>query len=376
MKPRFLKPDGFFAMTVFAVAFLAFGLSYAAESPYESSLVCAACHQDTHRNWSASLHALSYSNPIFQTAYQKAYTETGGEAKKYCLRCHAPTVQITGDYNARQAITREGVTCDFCHTIVAVDLKNREKPFVSEPGKVKRSSLKDASSPHHQTKFSADFASSKLCAGCHAFENRHGVNVGNTYNEWLASPYAKEGQQCQSCHMKQIAGSTANEGGRDNIHDHSLAHNVTSMQDAVSVSIRPFQRAADRLGVKVTVTNDRIGHAIPTGTPERHLVMEVRSHDANGVVLEVQKREYHKTVVDADGNVISSDGDVFLNGVRIAADNRLGPKESREETIVFSQRVARIDSVSADVYFSYQALVTGKTEMRVPVHSAKTKIAP
>lgn len=376
MKPQFLTSGRIFVITAFVAFFFTCSLSAAADSTYESSLACGSCHEDTHRNWNSSLHALSYTNPIFQTAYQKAYTETGGEAKKYCLRCHAPTVQVTGDYDARQAITREGVTCDFCHSIVAVDLKNREKPFVSEPGKVKRSSLKDASSPDHQTKYSADFASSKLCAGCHAFENRHGVNVGNTYNEWLASPYAKEGRQCQSCHMKEIPGATANEGGRNKIHDHSLSHNITSMQDAVSVSIKPFQRTAGRLDVKVTVTNDRIGHSIPTGTPERHLVMEVRSHDANGVVLEVQKREYHKTIVDAEGNVISSDGDVFLNGVRIVADNRLGPKESREETIVFSQRVARIESISADLYFSYQALVTEKTEMRIPVHSARTKMAP
>lgn len=376
MKSQFLESGRVFAILAFVALLAPVSLSAAAESTYESSLVCGGCHEATHRNWNASLHALSYTNPIFQTAYQKAYTETGGEAKKYCLRCHAPTVQVTGDYDAKQAITREGITCDFCHTIVSVDLKNREKPFVSEPGKVKRSSLKNATSPHHQTKYSADFASSKLCAGCHAFENRHGVNVGDTYNEWLASPYAKEGRQCQHCHMKEIPGATANEGGRNTIHDHSLSHNIASMHDAVLLTIKKFQRTADRLAVRVMITNDRAGHSIPTGTPERHLVLEVRSHDASGAVLEVQKREYHKTIVDSDGNVISSDGDVFLNGVKIVADNRLGPKESREETFVFSQKAGRIDNVSADVYFSYQALVTGKTEMRIPVYNTRSKMTP
>lgn len=374
MKSQFLVYGKLIVILSLAALLAPVSFSSAAESTFESSLVCGGCHEATHRNWNASLHAHSYTNPIFQTAYQKAYTETAGEAKKYCLRCHAPTVQVTGDYDAKLAITREGVTCDFCHTIVSVDLKNREKPFVSEPGKVKRSVLKDATSPHHQTKYSADFASSKLCAGCHAFENRHGVSVGNTYNEWLGSPYAKEGKQCQHCHMKEIPGVTANEGGRNIIHDHSLSHNVTSMHEAVLLTIKQFQRTADRLGVRVMVTNDRAGHSIPTGTPERHLVLEVRSHDSSGATLEVQKREYHKTIVDADGNIVSSDGEVFLNGVRIVSDNRLGPKESREETFVFSQKANRIDSVSADVYFSYQALVTGKTEMRIPVYNTRTKM--
>lgn len=342
----------------------------ASEDIFESSQVCKQCHEDIYRNWRKSLHSLSYSNPIFLTAYRKAYTETKGEARKYCLNCHAPTVRVTGDYDLKLEITKEGVTCDFCHTVSEINLNNHENPFVSSPGDVKRSVLKNAKSEHHKTKFSEDFASSKLCAGCHDFVNRHGVHVGGTYSEWKKTSFAKEGQQCQSCHMQQIPGKTAVEGGRNMIHDHSLSHNLSSMLEAVIVNITKVQRTANRFGVELEITNKRAGHSIPTGTPERYLALIVQSRDASGHVLETLKKEYRKTVVDANGAEIYSDGDVFLYGVKITGDNRLKSKETRREKFIFSKRVAKIKSVSAEVYFFYNPVVTQRAPMRIPIYRA------
>ena len=339
------------------------------DAGYESSSVCKECHQDIFRNWRNSLHALSFTNPIFQAAYNKAYVQTKGEAKKYCLNCHAPTVRVTGDYDAELPITMEGVTCDFCHTVSSIDLVNGGDPFTVSPGEVKRSVLKDAESPHHKTEYSADFASSKLCAGCHSFKNRHGVAVGDTYNEWKSSQSAEEGKQCQNCHMHEIAGKTATEGGRDKIHDHSLSHNLATMREAVKVKFIQTGKPGSRLSVQVEIHNAKAGHYVPTGTPERKLVLEVQTLDAAGGTLESQKRIYSKTIVDSDGKEISSDGDVFLHGVRISEDNRLAPGEKRVEKFVFSRRVKDIFKVSANVYFLYEPLVTHRTTMKIPFYS-------
>lgn len=342
----------------------------AANGEYESSQVCKECHEDNYRNWRHSLHALSFSNPIFQTAYRKAYTETKGEAKKYCLNCHAPTVRVTGDYDAQLPITREGVTCDFCHTISGVILRNHDNPFVMEPGGAKRSVLKSAESPHHETLYSADFASSKLCAGCHGFVNRHGVRVGDTYSEWKQSVFASEGKQCQNCHMREIPGKTAKEGGRDKIHDHSLSHTMSTMKGAITLEIGDIRKTQNRLGVQVVINNARAGHSVPTGTPERHLVLEVSAVDASGSVIDTQKKEYHSVFVDENGAEISSDGDVFLNGVQKVFDNRLRPQETRNEKFLFSHRVDDIKTIVADTYFLYQPVIAEKTEMRIPLYSA------
>ncbi len=346
--------------------------AFSGDKSYESSLVCANCHEDNYRNWKGSLHALSYSNPIFQTAYRKAYTETKGSAKKYCLNCHAPTVSITGDYDVELPITTEGVTCDFCHTVAKIDLDKKDGPFHSEPGETKRSVLENAESPHHKTAYSKDFAGSKLCAGCHSFENRHGVKVGDTYNEWLRSPYANEGKECQNCHMKEIDGKTAIERGREKIHDHSLSHNLSTMTDSVTVKITHVEKTAKRIGVSLDITNEKIGHSVPTGTPARKLVLEVRTHNAKGAVIETLSKEYRKIVVNADGDEIQSDGDVFLYGVKITEDNRLKPKETRSEKFILSRKTGSVASVSAELFFQYEPVVTERTLMKIPLFSSQS----
>ena len=337
---------------------------------FESSSTCKECHEDIYRNWRNSLHALAFTNPIFQTAYNKAYRETKGEARKYCLGCHAPTVRITGDYDAELPITAEGVTCDFCHTVSSIDLQSPASPFVSSPGEVKRSVLRQAQSPHHKTEYSADFASSKLCAGCHSFKNRHGVAVGDTYQEWENSEFARQGKQCQDCHMQQIDGKTAIEGGRDNIHDHSLSHNLASMSEAVKLRFMQAQGTGSRFSAQVEIHNAKAGHSIPTGTPQRQLVLEVRTRDKAGAVIETQKKIYRKVIVNAQGAEIFSDGDVFLHGKRIVEDNRLRSGEKRQEKFIFSKRVDEISSVSGDIYFLYEPLVAERTQMRIPFFSA------
>lgn len=345
-----------------------------AEGQFESAAVCKECHEDIYKNWRGSLHALALTNPIFQTAYQRAYTQTGGEAKKYCLRCHAPTVTLTGDYDARQLLTREGVTCDFCHAVTKIDLGAKDHVFTVAPGKIKRSSLKNAVSPHHETRHSDDFASSKLCAGCHAFVNRHGVQVGNTFAEWQKSGYAKEGRQCQSCHMAVIPGKTANEGRRDKMHDHSLAHNLATMSEAVSLNIKKAAKSGKIMAVDVEVVNVKAGHSIPTGTPRRKLVVEARSQDTHGNVIETKKVEYRKLVVTAEGEEISSDGDVFLHGAKIQQDNRLAPGERRIEKITFARRLDDVVSVAVDAYFLYEPEVVQQVEMRIPFAGAQATV--
>jgi len=341
---------------------------------FESSKVCKQCHEDIYNTWRNSLHSRSYSNTVFLTAYRKAYTETKGNAKKYCLNCHAPTVEVTGDYDIETKITKEGVTCDFCHTVSSVNLDYGSDPFVSRPGDVKRSALKNARSGSHRSKYSKDFAGSKLCAGCHDFVNRHGVHVGDTYIEWKESSFAKQGRQCQSCHMREIPGKTAIEAGRNMIHDHSFSSGLSAMSKAVTVSIVRVQRTSSWLGVDLELTNASAGHSIPTGAPERYLVLTVRSHDDSGKVLESLRKEYHKTVVDADGAKIYSDGDVFLNGVKIIRDNRLKSEETRKEKMQFSKRVDNIKSVSAEVHFFYNPVITQRAPVNIPVHRAEMVI--
>ncbi|MBI5637554.1 MAG: hypothetical protein HZA03_06260 [Nitrospinae bacterium] len=354
-------------LLVVAVPFTAFAKTPA---PFKGAAACGACHQDHYDNWKNSLHALSYGNPIFQAAYQKAYAETAGKAAQICLPCHAPTARITGDYAAKDEITREGITCDFCHSVEDV----KKGKFVLKTGDVKRSALKESAPKEHGAAYGEAFATSRLCSGCHDFTNHLGAKVGNTYDEWKKSQYMMSGVHCQNCHMAEMPGRSAKENGRNSIHDHSLAHSMEKMLGAVRVETKEPVRMNDAVLADVLLVNEGAGHAIPTGTPARTLVLEVRAMDAAGNVVEVKKKVYRKRILDGKGNEMLTDGDAFLHGKKVSSDNRLLPGESRVETFRFAIRPKNIAKVAAEVYLSYQPVVITKTEMKIPLSSAHANV--
>ncbi len=339
-------------------------------APFAAAAACGACHVDHYSNWKNSLHALSYTNPIFQAAYQKAYAETSGKAAQLCLPCHAPTVRLTGDYGAKDEITREGITCDFCHSVA--DVKNGV--FTLKTGDVKRSALKDSAPKEHGAAYGEAFATARLCSGCHDFTNHLGTKVGNTYDEWSKSHFKTDGVQCQHCHMAEIPGKTARENGRDSIHDHSLGHSMEQMLGAVRVETKEPVWMNGAVLADVLLANVGAGHAIPTGTPARTLVLEVHALDAAGNVVEVKKKMYRKRILNDKGEEMLTDGDAFLHGKKVSSDNRLLPGESRVETFRFNVRPKDIVKITAEAYLSYQPVVITKTEMKIPLFSATVDV--
>ncbi|HTO96201.1 MAG TPA: multiheme c-type cytochrome, partial [Myxococcales bacterium] len=87
---------------------------------FNSAQACGSCHQAIFAKWSHSMHSNSYLDPVFRDALYKAHYLSQGKAAPTCLRCHSPTVSETKDYYGTAEITREGVTCDYCHSIGAL----------------------------------------------------------------------------------------------------------------------------------------------------------------------------------------------------------------------------------------------------------------
>ena len=103
------------------------------KSTFTSAKVCGECHVEIYNMWKNSLHAMSIEDPIFQTANLIAFKNSNGETKVLCIKCHAPITFWNKDYDLKQDITKEGITCDFCHSVTAVDLKNRKIPSGLSP---------------------------------------------------------------------------------------------------------------------------------------------------------------------------------------------------------------------------------------------------
>jgi hypothetical protein len=302
------------------------------------SAVCGDCHQQIYEMWRRSMHANSWSDPVFQASYLKAYLETEGKARKICLPCHAPGAALSKEPD-REANTREGITCDFCHSVVSVDLDSPGQAFHVVLDGVKRGPLSDAVSPAHEIAKSDLHKSAEFCAGCHEYVNPQGIGIFTTYTEWRASPQAKEGKTCQHCHMPMTPGQTVKpELGiyrpEINLHDISGGHSSDQVRKAASVRILRVTREQPRTAViEVEVANVGSGHSIPTGLPTRKLVLEVVLFAGDREVRRFE-RLYQKVLLDAHGLPIVEDHQAILGARTLREDTRLKPGERRLEQFI------------------------------------------
>ncbi|MBF0290623.1 MAG: hypothetical protein HQK86_00545 [Nitrospinae bacterium] len=339
---------------------------------FTSSQVCGTCHKDIYEEFSRSLHSLSFTNPIFSMAYAREYLATKGAAKETCLKCHAPTTISTKDADAALPITSEGVTCDFCHSIESVDLASPE-PFKLDVAGKKRASMKDAKSPAHSASYAEWFNKSELCAGCHEITSVHGVKTATTYSEWKTSGYAAKGVQCQGCHMPRISGSPADPAIKPStaskVHDHSLSHNLDTMKGAIKLHlVKSAPSKGERYVVDIDVTNARAGHAVPTGTQPRELILEVTVKDADGRT-ESQKKTFGKKISGVDGKVITPGGAACVNGKRIIENSSINPGETRAARFMFNIKPKEPVTITANAYLSYAPLVSATEQTLIPLGS-------
>lgn len=338
----------FISAIVFTLSAHPHGTAFAAEmdrSGYSSATACAYCHADIYESWNRSAHSWSYSDSTFMDAYRQAYVDTKGAAQKLCFKCHAPTTMATKDFEAAMPITKEGVTCDFCHTVEDVNLSHPSDTFKLDVGGEKRASMKldkshkfEKTDAAHQAAYTKWFNKSEMCAGCHKITNMKGVVIGGTYAEWKNSAYSKgagpnKAVQCQDCHMTRIKGKSVDPSvkktDKDMVPDHSLSHNLARLAGSVSMEIVKAGRAdGGRFLVDVAVTNVKAGHNIPTGLPSRYLTVEVEAQpaDEGSVIL---RKTLGKKIVDGDGAALTSDVDAYIKGAKVAEDTSIAPLERR-----------------------------------------------
>jgi hypothetical protein len=221
---------------------------------------------------------------------------------------HAVPLSLKGDAG-------EGINCDFCHKIgdVTIDPKTKLPPpdmpgilsmrlYRPEEGEqLFFGTLVDV--PRRDT-YLPLLSQSEYCAPCHygVFGGvvgpgtvTGGTVIYNSYGEWLESPYSdpKTGKTCQQCHMTRSDADWfvyAERGGltRDyaELHNHTMP-GVTDeklLQNSVTMK-STARRAGDQIKVEVSITNDNVGHDIPTDSPIRSLILVVEALDENGNVL-------------------------------------------------------------------------------------------
>ena len=311
----------------------------AAASPYTAARACGGCHKTIYTYWSESEHSRSTtSKPLLAALAAGLEAAPDKDAfRSGCVWCHAPVALATGDYALEAPITREGVSCDFCHTVADVDLQKPGHPFDLQPGKVKRGPLEYAKSPSHETAYSVLHKSSPLlCAACHEHANALGVHVLSTYSEWRTGPYPARGQTCQECHMPLVPGATVREGlqstqRRINLHRLQGGSAASRLQSGLELRIASLDVSAASADVKVVVTNSGVGHAAPGGLSSKSLVLAVGVDAGTSELMHRRERVYRRELKDAEGRSLAGVVETFQKAASVGEDTRLQQKEARAE---------------------------------------------
>jgi mono/diheme cytochrome c family protein len=228
-----------------------------------------------------------------------------------CAACHVPAAAVNAPYgtdpNGKSPAHRESVACDLCHKLWAVKLDPASGlPRPNTPGVL---SMEFRRPPEGHQLFLGPFddvapgedtysplqRQSQICAPCHSGDF-WGVQVYNSFGEWLASPYAdpEKGQTCQDCHMPRRGArhiALPEKGGlqRDvkTVFSHLMpgAADEALLKDTAKIEMDARLRE-DRILVDVRVTNEKAGHHIPTDHPARNILLVLSATDGRGSELE------------------------------------------------------------------------------------------
>ena len=337
------------------------------EAPSSAEL-CGRCHRAILTAWKTSAHAQAMESPLFQDALDVAETKFGASARRTCLKCHAPVAVEKGDLNLRQKVSWEGVTCDYCHSIKDVSLTGANPKAAVEFSMIKSGPLKDAESSAHGTQFSEVHTSASLCATCHEYRNSLGFPVLTTYSEWKNSRYAKEGKACQSCHVYRTAGDVVDPRVKRtsvpiNLHQMPGSHSLEQLSKTIGAQLLT-SRQDGQLRVQVDITNRAAGHYVPTGSPLRQLILDVRADSFDGQHFEEQ-RVYRRTVADQRGETLAQEHLAFLTAARVASDTRLAPDEKRTESFTFAVPAKTKARVTARLRYFYSPFAQTEAQKEV-----------
>lgn len=309
---------------------------------------CGNCHKQVAQQWRSSIHGRSASDPAFQTNIAALAGKKGEAATRYCLGCHGPVALLSGQaskggrFDGGHAI-EEGVSCMACHGISkAVHLKGVGS-YLFEPRQDYLFADKDnyvltklnnylinINPRQHRKDLARDIIyDPRNCATCHVqyidkeINNWGWIKLQDQYSAWLNGPYSGQSEQtfarreikrCQDCHFPLVKSNDPSADTKGRVRSHrspaantaipwllgdteQLAVVTRFLQDGrirMAIAIADTTEAnrtwvfkpGEKLNLKVSVTNSRVGHNFPAGTIDLNEPwIEVRATDARGKLV-------------------------------------------------------------------------------------------
>ncbi len=351
---------------------------------------CGECHPDIYEEWSGSVHALAFKDPIYQGELNKAVKAVGHEISRQCEGCHSPLGVVTGEIKGPglkglSAIAVNGVSCDVCHSISGhthwqtPSHEPENGSMILTPGvetkdgpvRIKRGPAapqEGCGEDFHACEESPLHLRAELCASCHqVYHYDAHFPLEATYLEWKHGPYAQREILCQDCHMVDIktfmrSADTFQKPARSEYHhyfnganyllyflasgaakkagDEKLAANiqqkyemaVARLKAAADLEIAPVHQNGLLREVKIRVKNIRAGHNLPTSlTNVRQMWLEVTAKDDSDKIIMSSGTLDKDGHITADARMFNSDG--MGDEFHFAIDPWVVTSFSRHDTI-------------------------------------------
>lgn len=312
------------------------------EKVFPASAKCKRCHERVFEEWEASPLSRSIHSPVFRATLDVYLASGANKDKVLCFRCHAPHVNEYLDQakmfldEAKSGDPKiDGVGCTQCHLIKQVDRSNiQPSPKYETGGKTLFGPYKDfVQNLAHQSLELPLFRKSDLCLNCHLAVPT-AANLGKSNDllgGWETSQAVKAGKECQTCHMPEQVGESANGENKRKIANHSFPGRIGKLrQEAAKLEIATTVKG-DQTTVKVTVQS-LVPHNLPTTHPGwARVVLDLNVLGKNLKTVFSEQRVYGRTYADAKGQKTVFD----FEAVKVLENTVLKPEETRVETFTF-----------------------------------------
>ena len=328
---------------------------------------CGGCHPQQYEEWTGSIHALAFQDPVYQGELALAVQAVGHNISRQCEGCHSAAGVVTGEVKGPglkglSPLAMAGVSCDICHSVSGVthwETPSHEPEngsMILTPGVetldgtvlIKRGPFtpeEGCGGGFHECEESSLHLRADLCASCHqVYHYESHYPLESTYLEWKHGPYAQKGILCQDCHMVDSAtfertADTFEKPQRSDYHhffnganyliyylargaaqksgDAELVKNldqkyqmaVNRLKGAAAIEIDPIYTDGALNEVRVRVKNVRAGHNLPTSlTNIRQMWLEVTVKDEQGKVLYTSGTLDKKGQITENTRVFNSEG--------------------------------------------------------------------
>ena len=292
--------------------------------------------------WETSPLSRSIHSPAFRASLDAFLASSAGKDKALCFRCHAPHVrefpdqaQLFIDQAKAGDPSLDGVACAQCHLIKQVDrTKQPPEPKYELGSKTLYGPYKDfVQNLAHQSMELGLFQKSDLCLNCHQSVPL-GCQLGKANDllgNWDQSKAMKSGKECQSCHMPEQVGESANGEKKRKVANHTFPGRIGKLrQEAAKLDVQTKIE-----GEKTTVTvkvQSLVPHNLPTTHPAwATVVLDLDIKGKNLKTVFTDKRVYGRVYADAKGQKTIFD----FEAVKVLEDTVLKPEETRVETFTF-----------------------------------------